>query len=138
MPYRQIHRMSTMLRDYAHHAQSPNPRCTACAKCRARQSDRPLKSCHIDNPLWNHGSSLTFVRGALIDHFSRENDQCSLHDRYDRNDRRRSVMCTEKSDRRAYRADMCTRLCMVMYICRQTKPISVHAHMQRRTKLTCR
>jgi hypothetical protein len=46
-----------------------NPRCAACTKCRDRQSDRPLKSCHIDHPLWNHGSSLTFMRGKLIDHF---------------------------------------------------------------------
>jgi hypothetical protein len=46
-----------------------NPRCTACIKCRARQSDRHLKSRIIDHLLWNHGSSLAFVRGTLTDHF---------------------------------------------------------------------
>jgi hypothetical protein len=104
-----------------------NPRCTACTKCRARQSDRPLKSYHVDHLMWNHGSSFTFVSGTLTDHFSVENDQCSLHDRC------RSVMCTEEADRRTYRgsyrtyrADMCTRLCMDMHMCRQTKSISVH------------
>jgi hypothetical protein len=35
-------------------------------------------------------------------------------------------MCTEE----AYRADTCTRLCMAMHTCRQTKSISVHAHAQ--------
>jgi hypothetical protein len=46
-----------------------NPRCTACTKCRARQSDKPLKSCPINHLLWNHGSSLTFVKDTLADHF---------------------------------------------------------------------
>jgi hypothetical protein len=64
-----------------------NPRCTAYTKCRVRQSDKPLKSCHINHLLWSHGSSLTFVTGTLTDHFSRENDQYSLHDRHDRDDR---------------------------------------------------
>jgi hypothetical protein len=115
-----------------------NPRCTACTKCRASQSDRLLKSCHIDHCLWNHGSSLTFVRGTLTEHLSVENDQCSLRDR---DDRRRSVMCTEDTYRRAcrgsyqmYRADTYMRLCMVMHICRQTKSISVHAHVHTCTK----
>jgi hypothetical protein len=112
-----------------------NPRDTACTKCRAWESDRPLKNCHLDHLLWNHGSSLTFVRGPLTDHFSLENDQCSLHDR---DDRRRSVMCTEEAYRRAYlgsyrtyRADMCTRLCRVIHMCRQTKSISVYAHVHK-------
>jgi hypothetical protein len=46
-----------------------SPRSTACMKCRTRQSDRPLKSFHIDHLLWNHGYGLTFLRGTLTDHF---------------------------------------------------------------------
>jgi hypothetical protein len=46
-----------------------NLRCTASTKWGARQSDRYLKSWHIDHLLWNHGSSLTSVRGTLTDHF---------------------------------------------------------------------
>jgi hypothetical protein len=116
-----------------------NPRCTVCTKCRAMRSDRPLKSYHIDHLLLNQGSSVTFVRRTLTDHFSVENDQCSLHDRHDRGDRRRSVMCTEEAYRgshRTYRADICTILCMAM--CRQTQSISVHAHVHTGTKRTCR
>jgi hypothetical protein len=30
-----------------------------------------LKSCHVDHLLCNHGSSLTFLRGTLKDHFFR-------------------------------------------------------------------
>jgi hypothetical protein len=104
--------------------------------------DRPLKSCHIDHLLWNHVSSLTFMRGTLTDHFSLENDQCSLHDR---DDRLRSVMGKGEAYQRAYRgsyrtyqADMCARLCMVMHMCRQTKSISVHAHVHTCTKWICR
>jgi hypothetical protein len=70
-----------MLRNYAHHAQSPKSSVYSVHKCRAKQSDRPLKSCPVDHLLWSHGSSLTFVRNKLTDHFSVENDQCSLHDR---------------------------------------------------------
>jgi hypothetical protein len=47
----------------------PNPRCMQCTKCRAGQSDRPLKSCHIEHLLWSHGSSLIFARGILTGHF---------------------------------------------------------------------
>jgi hypothetical protein len=74
------------------------------------------------------------VRGILTDHFSVENDQSSLHDR------RRSIMCTKGAYRRAdrgsyqtHRADMRTRLCMAMPMCRQTKPISACtcAHMHK-------
>jgi hypothetical protein len=46
-----------------------NPWCPACIKCRTTQSNRPWKSCHIDHLLWNHGSSLTFARATLTDHF---------------------------------------------------------------------
>jgi hypothetical protein len=122
-----------------------NPRCTACIKCRASRSDRPLQSCHIDHLFWNHGSSLTFVRGTLTDHFSRENNQYNRHDRHDRDGRLRLVMCTEKGYRRAYRgsyrtyrADVCRRLCMAMHMCRQTKSISVHAHVHICTQRICR
>jgi hypothetical protein len=105
-----------------------NPWSTAYTKRRARQSDRPLKSCHIDHLLWNRGASLIFVMGTRTDPFSRENDQCSLHDRL------RSVMCTDETYRGSYRtcrADMCTRLCMVMHMCRQTQSISGHAYMHK-------
>jgi hypothetical protein len=105
-----------------------NPRCTAGTKCRAKQFDRPLKSCLIDHLLWNHGSSLTFVRGTLTDHFSRENDHYNLHDWL------RSVLCTEEAywgSYRTHRADICTRLCMTMHMCKQTKSVSVHAHMHK-------
>jgi hypothetical protein len=114
-----------------------NPLCTACTKCRARQSHRPLKSFHIDRLLWNHGYSLTFVRRTLTDHFSVESDQCSLHDWHDRDYRLRLVMCTEEAYWRAYRgsyqtyrADMCT----TTHICRQTESISVHAQLHIGTK----
>jgi hypothetical protein len=115
-----------------------NPRCTAYTKDRGRQSDGPLKSYHVDHLLWNHDSTLTFVRGTLTGHFSVENDQYSRHHRH------RSVMCTEQAYRgyrgsyRTYRADMCTRLYMAMHMCRQTKSISVHAHVHKCTKRICR
>jgi hypothetical protein len=118
-----------------------NPRCRACTKWRARQSDRPLKSCHIDHLLWNHNPSLTSLTGTLTDHFSVENDQCSLHNWHDRDDRRQSVMCTEEAYRgsyRTYRANMSTRLSMAMHICRQTESISVHlVDMHTCTKRIC-
>jgi hypothetical protein len=79
-------------------------------------------------------SHLWGARWPII--FSMGNDQCSLHERHDRDARLWSVMCTEEAYRRAYqrsyrtyRADMCTRLCIAMYIWRQTKSISVHAHL---------
>jgi hypothetical protein len=111
-----------------------NPRCTACTKCRARQSDKPLKVvlsiifCGTMAPvshLWGAPWPISF---------SVENDQCS------RRDRLWSVVCTEKAYRRSYRtyrADMCTTLCIAMHIWRQTKSISVHAHMHTCTKRIC-
>jgi hypothetical protein len=118
---------------------------TAYTKCRARPSDRHLKSCHSDHLLWDNGSSLTFVRGTLTDHFSRENDRCSRHDR---NDRLPSIMFTEEAYRRTYRvyprsyrtcrADMCARLCIAIHMYRQTKLISVHPHVHTCTKWICR
>jgi hypothetical protein len=56
-----------MLRNYAYHAQFPKSSVHSVHKCRAKQSDRPLKSCHIDHLLWNHVSSLTFMRAMLAD-----------------------------------------------------------------------
>jgi hypothetical protein len=57
------------------------------------------------------------------------------------NDRLRSLMCTEEAllgSDRTYRADMCTKLCMAMHMCRQTQSISVHAHVDTCTKRICR
>jgi hypothetical protein len=134
-----------MLRNYTHHAQSPKSSVHSVHKIQGKAIRQTLKSCHIDHLLWNHDVSLTFVRGTLTNHFSVENDQCSLHDRHDHDDRRRLVVCTEEAYRLAYRgsyrtywADMCTRLCMGMHICRQTKSISVHAHVHTLTKRICR
>jgi hypothetical protein len=122
-----------------------NPRYTACTKCRARQSDRHLKSYRIDHLFWNHGpvSPLRRAHWSII--FSRENDQLSLHDRHDRDDRLRSIMCPEEAWRlayrasyRTYRADLCMKLCIAMHMCRQTKSISVHAPVHTCTKRICR
>jgi hypothetical protein len=70
-----------MLRNYAHHAQPPKSSVHSVHKMHGKEIWQILKSFRIDYLLWNHDSSLTFVSGTLTDHFSVENDQCSLHDR---------------------------------------------------------
>jgi hypothetical protein len=77
--------------------------------------------------------------------FSQENDQYNVNDQHDRDDRLRSLMFREEAYRwayrgssRMYRADMCTRLCMATHMRRQTKSISVHAHVHTYTKRSCR
>jgi hypothetical protein len=61
--------MPPMLRNYAHHAQSPKSSMHIVHKIQCKAILQTLKNCHIDHLLWNRCSSLTFVRGTLTDHF---------------------------------------------------------------------
>jgi hypothetical protein len=58
-----------MLRNYPHHTQSPKSSVHRVHKMQGKAIWQILKSCDIVHRLWNHGSSLTFVKSALADHF---------------------------------------------------------------------
>jgi hypothetical protein len=89
----------SMLRNYAHHTQSQKSSVHRVHKMQGKAIWQTLKklsyrSSFVQPWILSHSSR---TRWPII--FSRENDECSLHDRHDREDRSRSGMCTEETYR---------------------------------------
>jgi hypothetical protein len=130
--YTELWPKSSMLWNYAHHAQSPKSSVHSVYKTQGKAIWQTLQKLSYGSFFCGTMTPVSHLWGARWPiTFSVENDQYSL---YDRDNRRQTDMCTKEAYRgsyRTYRADMCTKLRMAMHMCRQTKSISVHAHVHK-------